>query len=49
MWQNKNTCELHVFPSGPHGRGLGLGFKDLKKWPELAADFLEFHAGFKRA
>ena len=49
MWAQGKSCELHVFPEGPHGRGLGMGFKDLKKWPELAADFLELHAGFKRA
>ena len=49
MWACGNTCELHVFPHGPHGRGLGLGAKDLKKWPELAADFLENSAGFTRA
>lgn len=49
MWQCGNTCELHVFPHGPHGRGLGAGHKDLRQWPELAANFLEHTAGFTRA
>ena len=49
MWQCGNTCELHVFPHGPHGRGLGIGHKDLRQWPELAAEFLEHNAGFNRA
>lgn len=49
MWQCGNTCELHVFPHGPHGRGLGAGHKDLRQWAELAANFLEHTAGFTRA
>lgn len=48
MWACGNLCELHVFPHGYHGRGLGLGHKDLKQWPELAANFLEITAGFLR-
>ena len=49
MWQNENKCELHVFPDGPHGKGLALGRRDLAVWPELAAQFLETTAGFTRA
>ena len=49
MWQCGNTCELHIFPHGPHGRGLGYGFPDLRRWPELAAAFLIASAGFSRA
>ena len=48
MWSCGNRCELHVFPSGWHGRGLGLGTKDLSQWPSLAASFLETSAGFIR-
>ena len=49
MWAKGNTCELHVFPHGPHGRGLGPGMPDVKQWPALAATFLEKTAGFLRA
>ena len=49
MWQCKNTCELHVFPFGPHGRGLGLGFPDMVSWSKEAATFLECRCGFPRA
>ena len=49
MWSCGGTCELHVFPHGPHGRGLGLGWRDLSQWPALAAKFLEVNAGFSRA
>lgn len=49
MWENDRLCALHVFPDGPHGRGLGLGIKDIRRWPELAADFLEVSVGFTRA
>ena len=49
MWQSGKKCELHVFPHAPHGKGLGLGLKDICVWPELAAQFLETTAGFTRA
>jgi len=49
MWQSGKKCELHVFPHAPHGKGLGLGLKDICVWPELAAQFLETTAGFLRA
>ena len=49
MWACGNTCELHVFPHGPHGRGLAWGMHDLKQWAELAGNFLELNAGFTRA
>lgn len=49
MWACGNTCELHVFPHGHHGRALGMGTNDIKQWPELAARFLEVSAGFTRA
>lgn len=48
MWQCGNSCELHIFPHGYHGRGLGYGTPDLKQWPELCAVFLETTAGFTR-
>ena len=49
MWQCGNTCEMHIFPHGPHGRGLGYGYPDICQWPELAAEFLTASAGFDRA
>lgn len=49
MWQCGNTCELHVFPRGPHGRGLGYGHHDINQWPELAAKFLTVSAEFVQA
>jgi acetyl esterase/lipase len=39
MWQCGNSCELHVFPHGYHGRGLGYGTADLKQWTDLCAVF----------
>ncbi len=49
MWQCGNTCEMHIFPHAPHGRGLGYGYYDIVQWPELAAKFLTVSAGFPRA
>ncbi|MBQ4329646.1 MAG: alpha/beta hydrolase [Lentisphaeria bacterium] len=49
MWNCGNSCELHVFPHAPHGKGLAMGRKDISVWPELAAQFLETTAGFTRA
>ena len=48
MWAKGNSCELHVFPHGPHGSGLAMGLYHAKLWPELAAEFLENPAGFRR-
>ncbi|MBR7131281.1 MAG: alpha/beta hydrolase [Lentisphaeria bacterium] len=48
MWKKGKACELHIFPHGPHGRGLAEGRHGLKKWPEMAADFLEHTCGFAR-
>jgi acetyl esterase/lipase len=49
MWQCGNTCELHIFPSGPHGQGLWLGAADASDWPRQAAVFLKKSAGFTAA
>ena len=49
MWKNGSTCELHVFPTGPHGRGLGLGFPDMVSRSKEAAIFLEHRCNFPRA
>lgn len=49
MWACGNSCELHVFPHGFHGRGLGFGTKDLRQWPALAATFLDATCGFVKA
>lgn len=49
MWQHGNCCELHVFPHGNHGLGLGLGKADLSQWPQLAGTFLETSVKFNKA
>lgn len=43
MWAKGNTAELHIFPHGPHGLGLGRReeFAEVRVWPELAAAFLK--------
>lgn len=48
MWKHDRTCELHIFPEGPHGRGLGFGFPDIISWSNEAAVFLEHRCGFTR-
>jgi acetyl esterase/lipase len=35
--------ELHVFPEGPHGRGLSRAEKYARQWPELCLAWLEGH------
>ena len=49
MWKHDRPCELHIFPTGPHGRGLGLGFPDIVTWAPEAAKFLEHRCNFNRA
>lgn len=49
MWSCGNICELHIFPRGRHGLGLGYGLKEITAWPELAAQFLESNVNFTRA
>ncbi len=46
MWQAGNTCDLHIFPHGPHGVNLALHNPDIQVWPEMAAKFLTLHCGF---
>ena len=44
MWAKGNTAELHIFPEGPHGLGMGErheAFPEVRVWPELAATFLK--------
>ena len=48
MWKHDRVCELHIFPEGPHGRGLGFGFPDIISWSNEAAVFLEHRCGFTR-
>ena len=48
MWANDKICELHIFPQGPHGRGLGLGCHALSQWTALAANFLSGTLDFPR-
>ena len=48
MIANGRLCEMHIFPEGPHGRGLGLGCHALSQWTALAANFLQISLGFVR-
>ena len=41
MKDNGVTGELHVFPKGGHGFGLGLGKGEVAKWPDLCIDWLK--------
>lgn len=38
--KNKISAEMHIFPTGGHGFGLGLGKGALEKWPNLLFDWL---------
>ena len=40
-------CELHVFPSGPHGLGLAADHPTVSVWPELCARWLK-DTGFRK-
>lgn len=40
MWNAGRDCELHVFPHGPHGKGLNTERADVSQWSGLAATFL---------
>jgi acetyl esterase/lipase len=33
--------EMHIFPRGGHGLGLAENYSDIKKWADLAADWIE--------
>jgi len=46
MWEEGISCELHVFPHAPHGRGLGISHQDIEDWPREAGLFLKQHCGF---
>ena len=48
MIAKNRTCEMHIFPEGPHGRGLGFGCHALSQWTALAANFLSVSLGFPR-
>ncbi len=44
MWKAGNTAELHVYPSGKHGLGLGNRsdtHPEVRSWPRLASEFLK--------
>ena len=44
MWKAGNTAELHIYPTGGHGQGLGDGPdspRALHSWPQLASEFLK--------
>ncbi|MEN9382547.1 MAG: hypothetical protein RI940_1430 [Bacteroidota bacterium] len=38
--KNKVSAEMHIFPTGGHGFGLGLGKGALEKWPNLLFEWL---------
>ncbi len=46
MWAQHLTASLHVFPEGRHGLGLAPEYPDIRRWPELAADFLVASCAF---
>ncbi len=46
MWAKKRKCELHVFPEGPHGIGVGYLYPNAHMWIELAAKFLKNNCDF---
>jgi acetyl esterase/lipase len=37
---NSVSAEMHIFPKGGHGFGLGLGDKSLEVWPDLLVTWL---------
>ena len=44
MWKQGLTAEVHVYPFGRHGQGLGNRndeFPEIMSWPELASTFLK--------
>ena len=46
LWRAGVKASLHIFPTGPHGKGLAEDFPELKQWPELAAQFLRTSCDF---
>ena len=46
MWKQSLDCELHIFPHGPHGKGLNTDRADVSQWSGLAATFLRTTCGF---
>lgn len=46
MWEKNRKCELHVFPEGHHGLGIGYKFPNVEMWLELAGKFLKNNCGF---
>ena len=51
MWKLGKLAELHVYPSGKHGQGLGNRndlYPEIRTWPQLASNFLKT-AGFTPA
>lgn len=37
---HKVPVEMHIFPSGGHGFGLGIGNPSLEQWPDLLAQWI---------
>lgn len=40
--KNNVSCELHVFPGGPHGLGLAENDPHVAQWPGLLLNWLKF-------
>lgn len=41
MKQNKVACELHLYPTGKHGYGMGQSANTESTWPEACSKWLE--------
>ena len=46
MWSKKRKCELHIYPEGGHGLGIGYKVPNVSTWVELAGKFLKNNCGF---
>ena len=46
VWAKNRKCELHIFPEGPHGVGIGYKYPNAEMWLELAGKFLKNNCGF---
>lgn len=46
MWAKNRKCELHIFPEGPHGIGIGYKYPNVEMWLELAGKFLKNNCKF---
>ena len=47
MWAKNRTCELHIYPDGPHGLNIARRCPTADSWVELAVNFLKKKCGFQ--